>query len=93
MTKIKNGFILIAAGVGLNIFGRLAMRFLPAVPSLLVWAFALTCIAFASIVLVLFGFFRLIVGLVTRKKQTSASPVIVADDSVWPPAPKPPDSH
>jgi len=82
MTKTKSGLILIAIGVGLNIIGTFASRFHLPVPSLLILAIFRSVLMLASVVVILFGFFRLIVGLVSRKKRVEVSGSAVADDSV-----------
>ena len=90
MTKTKSGVILMAAGIGLNLLGRLSLMLHPSLPSLLAVAAFQALLMFASAVLFLFGLFRVIVGLFSRKKQTKAYPAAPVDDTVWPPAPQSP---
>ncbi len=92
MTKIKSGLILIAVGIGLNIFGRLVATFAPTLMASLPITGTLALLMVASVVLVLFGIFRLIVGLVSKKEQAKTSSAMSVDNTVWPPAPKPPDT-
>ena len=42
-----------------------------------------------SVVIGLFGMFRLIVGLLSRKKQVAPSEMTLPSEDFWPPAPKP----
>ena len=90
MPKTKNGLILMTVGVGLNLLGRLWLRFHSALPSLMMIALFQALFMLASVVLVIFGLFRVIVGLFSRKKQIKAYPAAPVDKTVWPPAPQPP---
>ena len=68
MNKIQSGLILIVAGIGLNVLGRLLIPVTRPNPSVVV-ASLMAIWMVASLVLVLFGLFRLIVGLVTKNNS------------------------
>jgi len=89
MSKTKSGLILIAVSAGMYLIGpMLAFR-----PSPLPWALTYSLIEFlefASLVVGLFGVFRLIVGLLSRKTQAKITNEPPPADGVWPPAPKRP---
>ncbi len=89
MSKTKSGVILIAIGAGMYLIGQM----FASLPSPIPWAltFALVgLLEFASGVVALFGFFRLIVGLLSRKKQAKITSEPPHAEGVWPPAPKRP---
>ena len=93
MTKIKSGVILIAIGIAMNLVGRVVAVGTDAKtsPSVMV-AGILALWMIASVVVCLFGLFRLIAGLVSKKRQPA--PMQAQDqEGTWPPAPKPPDTH
>ena len=79
-----------AVGIGLNLLGRFSLMLLPPLPSLLAVAAFQALLMIASAVLVLFGLFRVLVGLFTKKKQAKAYSTAAVDETVWPPAPQPP---
>lgn len=91
MTKTTSGLTLIAVGVGLNIAGRLVLRLHPAAPSLLILAGSQAILMISSVVVALFGLFRLAVGSMSRKKPAEACANPAVDETIWPPAPKPPE--
>ncbi|HEX8835116.1 MAG TPA: hypothetical protein VF719_12985 [Abditibacteriaceae bacterium] len=68
MNKIKNGLIIIVAGILLNLLGRLIIPVTRANPNAVV-ASLMAIWMIASVVLVLFGLFRVIVGLVTKNRS------------------------
>lgn len=90
MTKTKSGVILMAVGIDLNLIGRFSLMLHPPLPSLLAVAAFQALLMVASAVLVLFGLFRVLISLFSRKKQIKAYPAAPVDETVWPPAPKPP---
>lgn len=92
MTKTKSGLVLIVVGVGLNVLGRFTLRLPLPVPSLLFKAGLEAILMIASVVIILFGLFRLIVGLLSNNKQTKPDVNAATDDTIWPPAPRPPDA-
>ena len=91
--KVKSGLVLIVIGIGMNLTGRTlgTQAWVLASPSsVLAGFFALLMVA--SLVVGLFGLFRLMVGLLGQKKTPlveSASP----SENTWPPAPKSPDAR
>lgn len=78
MSKTKSGLTLIAIGIGIYQADQMLASPL------------MGLVAFASMVVGLFGLFRLIVGLLSPKKQTKAGSEMPPSEGVWPPAPKPP---
>lgn len=92
MTKGKSGAVLIAVGVAMNLVGRVVAVGMDAKtsPSVMV-AGILAFWMIASVVVCLFGLFRLIAGLVRKKRQPA--PTQAQDqEGAWPPAPKSPDA-
>lgn len=65
MTKIQSGLTLIGTGIVLNVVGRLVIPFTRSSPNVIV-AGVMALWMIASLVLVLFGLFRLIAGLVSK---------------------------
>jgi len=65
MNNVRSGLILIVSGVVLNLLGR-AVILVTGHHTGLVMAALMAVWMFASVVIVLFGCFRLIVGLVTK---------------------------
>ena len=95
MRKIKSGLFLIAAGVGLNIFSQFTLKLLPPGPSGLVMAVSLLFLMIAPAVLILFGVFGIVFGLLNKNRVTTYevtpdNATTAADDTIWPPTPKPP---
>ena len=65
MTKTKNGLILIGTGILMNVMGRILMGLLRDTNGVVISGFfALWMLA--SAVVLLFGIFRLIMGLISR---------------------------
>ncbi len=93
MIKIKSGVILIAVGVAMNLVGRVVASDTDAKTSSSVMVAGILALwMIASVVVCLFGLFRLIAGLVSKKRQPA--PTQVQDqEGIWPPTPKPPDTH
>lgn len=93
MSNVKSGLILIAVGIGMNVTGRVmaSQAWVLASPSPMFIGF-FVFLAIASLVVGLFGVFRLLVGLLGRKKSVGLSRVTPPSEGVWPPAPKPPDA-
>lgn len=90
MTTAKSGVILIAVGIGMNLVGRVVVLETAAKSShspALAGAMALWMIV--SVVICLFGFFRLVMGWMSKKKQREPMQT-EAKEGTWPPAPKPP---
>lgn len=71
MNKIQSGLILILVGIVLNVLGRLIIPFTRANPSVLI-ASVMAIWMIASVGFVLFGLFRVIVGLVTKNRSPKA---------------------
>ena len=93
MSKIKSGLVLIAIGIGMNVMGRVmaSQPWVLTSPSpIFIGFFVLLMVA--SLVVGLFGVFRLIAGLLGRKKPAEAPRVTSPNNGVWPPPPKPPDA-
>lgn len=65
MTRVHSGLIMIGAGILMNVVGRLLMAATSGSPNPALAGFFLVWMA-ASVVLGLFGLFRLITGLVRR---------------------------
>ncbi len=68
MSKIQSGLIFIVVGIVMNLLGRLIIPATRANPNVVV-AGLMAIWMIASAVLVLFGLFRLIVGLVTKHRS------------------------
>ena len=97
MSKVKSGLILIAVGIGVNVIGMnvlvllMTQHWVLTPPSPIFLGFFVLFMV-ASLMVVLFGVFRLIVGLLGRKKPAETPRVTLPNEGVWPPAPKPPDA-
>lgn len=91
MSKVKSGLVLVAVAIGMNVTGRImaSQLWVLASPSpMFIGFFALLMVA--SVVVGLFGVFRLVVGLLTRKKRDEPSEIIPPTEGVWPLPPKTP---
>jgi hypothetical protein len=69
MSKVQSGLIFIVAGIVLNLLGRLIIPATRSNPDVVI-ATLMAVWMFASVVLVLFGIFRFIVGLATKKSPS-----------------------
>ncbi len=89
MSKTNSGLLLIVAGVAMNVAGQM----LGSVQLPLPWALAYPLtglLVFASLVVGLFGVFRLFVGQFSPEKRVKPEEDRPPAEGVWPPAPKPP---
>jgi hypothetical protein len=68
MNTIQSGLIFIVAGIVMNLLGRLIIPATRANPNVVTASFMAVWMI-ASVVLVLFGLFRLVVGLVARDRS------------------------
>jgi len=89
MSKTISGLILIAVGVGMYQAGQMLASLSFPLPWALVYPL-IGLLEFASLVVGLFGLFRLIVGFFSPKKKATAARETPPGKGVWPPAPKPP---
>ena len=92
MSKTKSGLILIAVGAGMYLTGQM-LASLPQTAPAPPWTpvtLLTVFLGFSSMVVGLFGLFRLIVGLLSRKKQVIVESDAPPSEGVWPPAPKRP---
>ena len=83
-----------AVAFAMNMTGRfmLSQAWVITSTSLLVAGF-FALLMVASLVVGLFGLFRLIVGLLIRKKQSHSIGATSPREGVWPPAPQPLDEN
>ena len=75
ITRTKSGLILVAVGISLNLLGRIIKPMVPAQTVVaeigLVVAVLFALLMFASVVLVLFGLFRLVAGLISDRQSSA----------------------
>lgn len=92
MSKLKSGLVLIAIGISVNVIGRvmISQPWVLASPSPVFIGF-FTLLMVASLIVGLFGVFRLVVGLLGRRRRAELLGITSPSEGVWPPAPKPPD--
>ncbi len=69
MSKVQSGLVLIGVGVAMNLLGRLFLTVVRSLSNLLLTGL-MAFWMFASVVVALFGLFRLVVGLVSRNRSS-----------------------